>query len=276
MDLTTIIGIVLGMALVLFGIKIENLGSFWSAESVLIVLGGTISAIIASYPVSTLKQVPKHFKILVRGNRYNPMQYIDILVELAQVARKNGLLALEERAAQMDDPFFKQSLMLIVDATNPNKVKGILNNDLDFLSERHDEGVDIYERGAALAPAFGMIGTIIGLVIMLKSMNLEADGADALSENMAIALITTFYGSLLANLIFLPIAKKLKIRNDEEYLCKQIIIEGVLSIQSGENPNFLKEKLISFLAQHERDRIMNTEGGQGGKKEKKRKIKNKK
>lgn len=273
MDFTTIVGIVLGMTLVLFGIKIQNLPSFWSPESFLIVLGGTISAIIASYPISALKQIPKHFKILFMGNKYNPMQYIDVLVELAQVARKNGLLALEEKATQMEDPFFKQSLMLIVDATNPNKVKEILNNDLDFLSERHEEGVDIYERGASLAPAFGMIGTIIGLVIMLKSMNLEEDGASALSENMAIALITTFYGTLLANLIFLPIAKKLRVRNDEEYLCKQIIIEGVLSIQSGENPNFVKEKLISFLAQHERDKIMNTEDVPKGKKEKKKKEK---
>ena len=269
MDITTVVGIILGTILVIFGIIFDledpslfvfkNLGNFIDLPSIFIVLGGTLSAVIASYPLNALKQIPKHFKILISGNKYNPMEYIDLLVEFSQVARKNGLLALEEMANKQTEPFFKQSIMLIVDATDPEKVKSMLNNDLDYLAERHSDSVGIYEKASAVAPAFGMIGTLIGLVNMLKNMNLESGsgGSSSLGADMSVALITTFYGCVLANLIFSPIAKKLSIRNDEEYLCKQIIIEGVLSIQSGENPKFMKEKLISYLSQKERELALN-------------------
>ena len=191
------------------------------------------------------------------------MEYIDLLVEFSQIARKNGLLALEEKANQQTDPFLKQSIMLIVDATDPEKVKSILANDLDYLADRHAEGVGMYEKASAYAPAFGMIGTLIGLVNMLKGMSLDSGtGTSSLGADMSVALITTFYGCVMANLIFMPIAKKLSVRNDEEYLCKQIIIEGVLSIQSGENPKFMKEKLISYLEQRQRD-AANGEGTPG-------------
>ena len=272
MDITTIVGIIAGLVLICFGVVFDpsetsifvfrNLINFVDIPSVFIVLGGTLSAVIASYPASTLKQIPKHIKILLSGSKYNPMEYIDLLVEFSQVARKNGLLTLEEMANKQTDPFFKQSIMLIVDATDPEKVKSMLNNDLDYLAERHSDSVGIYEKASSFAPAFGMIGTLIGLVNMLKNMNLDGStGASSLGSDMSVALITTFYGCILANLVFSPIAKKLSIRNDEEYLCKQIIIEGVLSIQSGENPKFMKEKLISYLSQRERDMALESSGG---------------
>ncbi|WMI80979.1 motility protein A [Anaerotignum sp. MB30-C6] len=250
MDLTTFIGIIFGMVLVLFGIKVENLGNFWDPESVLIVMGGTLAALLASYPARILKQLPKQLKILLK-NPYNPMEFIDQLYELAIIARKNGLLALEEKAGAMEDPFFREGLMLIVDSTTPQQVNEILNNTMDHIEERHSEIIEFYEKGASYAPAFGMVGTLIGLVNMLMSMNME-DGADGISTNMGIALITTFYGSVLANLFFMPIAKKLQVRSDEELLCRKIIIEGILAIQAGENPSFLKEKLITYLPQYER------------------------
>lgn len=250
MDLTTVIGIIIGAALVIFGIRLENIGNFWSFESVLIVLGGTFAALIASYPARVLKQLPKQFKILLK-NPYNPMEFIEQLHELAIIARKNGLLALEEKANGMEDPFFREGLMLIVDSTTPQQVHEILDNTLDHIEERHAEIIQFYEKGASYAPAFGMVGTLIGLVNMLMSMNLDA-GADGLSVSMGIALITTLYGSLLANLFFIPIAKKLQVRSDEELLCRQIIIEGILAIQAGENPTFLKEKLITYLPQYEK------------------------
>ena len=272
MDITTIVGIIAGLVLICFGVVFDpsetsifvfkNLTNFIDIPSVFIVLGGTLSAVIASYPASTLKQIPKHIKILLSGSKYNPMEYIDLLVEFSQVARKNGLLTLEEMANKQTDPFFKQSIMLIVDATDPEKVKSMLNNDLDYLAERHSDSVGIYEKASSFAPAFGMIGTLIGLVNMLKNMNLDGStGASSLGSDMSVALITTFYGCILANLVFSPISKKLSIRNDEEYLCKQIIIEGVLSIQSGENPKFMKEKLISYLSQRERDMALESSGG---------------
>lgn len=272
MDITTIVGIIAGLVLICFGVVFDpsetsifvfkNLTNFIDIPSVFIVLGGTLSAVIASYPASTLKQIPKHIKILLSGSKYNPMEYIDLLVEFSQVARKNGLLALEEMANKQTDPFFKQSIMLIVDATDPEKVKSMLNNDLEYLAERHSDSVGIYEKASSFAPAFGMIGTLIGLVNMLKNMNLDGTtGATSLGADMSVALITTFYGCILANLVFSPIAKKLSIRNDEEYLCKQIIIEGVLSIQSGENPKFMKEKLISYLSQREREMALGNSSG---------------
>lgn len=268
MDFTTIIGIIMSVVLIGYGIMAgvgpKQLGNFWDFNSVLIVVGGTIAAVVSSYPVKTLKQIPKHFKIMMNGKKYNPIEFIDTLVEFAQIARKNGLLALEEKANEQTDPFFKQSIMLIVDATDPDKVREMLNNDLDYLSERHEEAVGLYEKASAVAPAFGMIGTLIGLINMLKGLDLGGGDASSLGQGMSVALITTFYGCLLAHVLFSPIAKKLKIRNDEEYLCKQIIIEGVLSIQSGENPKFLKEKLISYLSQKQREQALGEEGGEGG------------
>lgn len=268
MDITTIVGIIVGLILVTFGVVFdleapslfvfENLKNFVDIPSLFIVLGGTLSAVVASYPLNNLKQIPKHVKILINGNKYDPMEYIDLLVEFSQVARKNGLLALEEMADKQTDPFFKQSIMLIVDATDPEKVKSMLNNDLEYLADRHSDSVGMYEKASSYAPAFGMIGTLIGLVNMLKNIDFtEGSGASSLGGDMSVALITTFYGCILANLVFSPIAKKLSIRNDEEYLCKQIIIEGVLSIQSGENPKFMKEKLISYLSQEQRELALN-------------------
>lgn len=268
MDITTIVGIIAGLILVTFGVVFdleapslfvfENLKNFVDIPSLFIVLGGTLSAVVASYPLNNLKQIPKHVKILINGNKYDPMEYIDLLVEFSQVARKNGLLALEEMADKQTEPFFKESIMLIVDATDPEKVKSMLNNDLEYLADRHSDSVGMYEKASSYAPAFGMIGTLIGLVNMLKNIDFtEGSGASSLGGDMSVALITTFYGCILANLVFSPIAKKLSIRNDEEYLCKQIIIEGVLSIQSGENPKFMKEKLISYLSQEQRELALN-------------------
>lgn len=278
MDITTIVGVVIGFVLIFGGIMVGSDGidpgklmNFVDVASIVIVLGGTVAAVVASYPLPALKQIPKHLKIMMDGKKFDPMQYIEILVELAQFARKNGLLALEERAKDLEDPFFRQGIMLIVDATDPDRVRDMLNNDLDYLSERHDEGAGMYEKASALAPAFGMVGTLIGLVNMLKGMDMDSGGASKMGEDMSVALITTFYGVVLANLIFSPIAKKLRIRNNEEYLCKQIIIEGVLSIQSGENPKFLKEKLTSFLAQQHRESAFGEEGGQDTEKKGKKK-----
>ncbi|MEA5083815.1 MAG: motility protein A [Lachnospiraceae bacterium] len=252
MDLTTIVGIIAGFALITFGIGIKSIGNFIDPQSILIVLGGTISGLVASYPVRVLKLVPKAFVNTVKPKNYDVMASIEQLQEMAIIARKNGLLALEDKANEAEDPFFKQGLMLIVDATAPEKVRELMNTDLENIQDRHGEIVEFFEKAAAYAPGFGLVGTLIGLINMLRSMSAEG-GSDALALNMGVAMITTFYGSILCNLIFLPIAKKLAVRNEEEALCKRVIIEGILSIQAGENPTFLKEKLITFLPQYARD-----------------------
>lgn len=275
MDLTSIIGLVVGMVLIVFvGIGPKDLNAFWDPQSVAIVLGGTLAAVIASYPFGMLKETVKHTKILFQGKRYNVQALIETLEEMAQIARKNGLLALEEKANEVDEPFFKQGIMLIVDATEPEEVRSMMENELDIMSQRHEESLGIYEKAAGYAPAFGMIGTLVGLVVMLNNMDPEQGSSD-IGPAMATALITTFYGCVLAHLLFSPIAKKLRIRNDEELLYKQIMIEGILAIQAGDNPKFLKEKLLTYMSQKERSKMQ--EGGEGGgeqkpdKKEKKKK-----
>ena len=154
--------------------------------------------------------------------------------------------------------------MLVVDAAEEDEIRSRLENELDAIADRHDSGVAIYEKASSYAPAFGMIGTLVGLVNMLKSMNLDSGGASTLGEDMSVALVTTFYGCILANLIFSPMAKKLRIRNDEEMRYRQIMVEGIMSIQAGDNPKFLKEKLASYLDQKMQTKILNSDGSGGG------------
>lgn len=263
MDLSTIIGIVSGLAITTWGIMLSgSIMNFYDPPSIVIVIGGSIAAIIASFPFSILKDVPHHMVLLVQSKKYNHDQCIDTLVEFATEARKNGLLSLEQKSEDIKDIFFKNALMLIVDAHEPGEVKDRLNNELDFLFERHENGISIYEKGAAVAPAFGMIGTLIGLINMLKSLDLSSGASDSLGNNMSVAMVTTFYGCLLSHMIFAPIAKKLSIRNTEEYLYKQLIIEGVLSIQRGDNPKFLREKLVCYLGEKKRDLASGEDGAE--------------
>lgn len=272
MDVTTIIGLLVGIGVVVSGILQDgSIMNFASLSSFLIVLGGTLAAVFACFPLSSLKNIGKHFKIIMQGKSFQPEPLIESLVEMAQIARKNGLLALEEKANELEDPFYKRSIMLIVDATEAEKVKEMLEAELESMAARHDEETAIYEKGAAFAPAFGMVGTLIGLINMLKSLNLDDGGSDALGENMSVALITTLYGVMLANLFFTPIAQKLQIRNSEEIIYRQIIIDGVLGIQAGDNPKSLKESLVASLTQKQQNRILDSEGGGGGDKPKKEK-----
>lgn len=273
MDLTTIIGIVAGLALIIFGgIGADKIPNFIDPNSMFIVFGGSLAAVVASFPWSTLKQTVKHFKVMVQGKRYDTEKLIDTLVDMAQVARKSGLLALEERAGELDDPFFKQGIMMIVDATEPEEVRTLLENELATTAERHDEMISVYEKASAFAPGFGMIGTLVGLVNMLMNMDPSEGGSSTIGTDMGTALITTFYGCVLAQLVFSPMAKKLSIRNNEEVVYKQIMIEGILAMQAGDNPKFLKEKLVTYLSTKERLKLLDEEsGGTKVKKDKKKK-----
>ena len=263
MDVSTLIGWVMAVALVVWGIGFDKLGNFWDLQSLAIVLGGAVAALIASYPFRILKDVPKHILICFRGGKYNVPKLVDQMVDLAMLARQSGLLALEEKAEEIKDPFFKQSILKIVDANDPDKVREMLEKELDDMAARHDEGAGIYEKGSAYAPAFGMIGTLVGLINMLKGMDLgDSGGASNLGQDMSVALITTFYGSMLANWVCTPTSNKLQANNTIEMQAKEIMIEGLLSIQAGENPRVIEEKLKSFLSPNERP--SQDEGGGGG------------
>jgi chemotaxis protein MotA len=202
--------------------------------------------------------------ITINTKKYDTGKVIDLLVDMAKTARKKGLLVLEEQANSMKDPFLKQSIMLIVDAMDGEKIRELLESELSSMMERHDQDVSLYEKGSSVAPALGMIGTLIGLVNMLKNMSDESGGVNSLGADMSVALITTFYGCILAHMLFGPMAKKLRIRNDEELLYKQIIIEGVLSIQAGDNPKYLEEKLLSYLSQKQQNKIMKKKSAGAG------------
>ena len=233
-----------------------NLWNFFDAASIFIVIGCTFAIVVASFPGDTLAAIPKHFGVILNANKFDPMKYIDQLVDLAQTARKNGLLALEGKANEQEDPFFKMAIMLIVDANDPDKVRAILENDIECMSARHEDAAALYDKAGSVAPAFGMVGTLVGLINMLNNMELSGDGGSSIGKDMGTALITTLYGCILAHMIFGPIANNLRTRDSEEVLCKQIIVEGIMSIQSGENPKALREKLLTYIPQGKR-----TEGG---------------
>ena len=272
MDLTTLIGIFAGVIVVFVGIiwgkegiNIGEIVNFYDISSIFITFGGSILMVVASTPIRVLKKIGSHMKIAFLGKKQDPMIAINAIVEYAQMARKSGLLALEEKANQETEPFLQSAILLIVDAVDSEKLRSMLENELENMDTRHAESISMYERGAAFGPAFGMIGTLIGLIKMLR--NLNAGDADALAEGMSVALITTFYGSLFANIICAPIASKLQGHHDAEMLYKTIILEGVLSIQSGENPKYIREKLVSFLAQNQRTDVNKKDKGSSDDKE---------
>ena len=261
MNISLIIGWVLSFGLVIFGIffnegKIDpgNMTNFIEISSLAITVGGTIGCLVASFPMSYLKGLGKRFMLALKPKKYDPTKYIANIVEYAQVARTRGLLALEESANQCTDPFMKSSLMLIVDANDPEKVRGMLDDTIMFMCERHENGRSFFEKGVGIFPAFGMLGTLIGLINMLASM--DFDHPERLTGGMAQALITTFYGSLFANVIMAPIGMALKNAHEDELLCMQIIEEGVLALAGGSNPRYIQEKLEFRLpkSQHTADK----------------------
>lgn len=259
MDPSLMVGIIAGLLLLTYAIGVGNIKHFLSLQGAAIVVGGTFAALVASFPFMTLKKVPGQVLIAIRGELMNPGLYIDQIVDCAHVARKFGLLALEKLAEAQEDNFMRDSMLLIVDAVDYDKARYMMEAELTYMDERHTESIAFFERGAAFAPAFGLVGTLIGLIIMLANLGLDdVDGTATLTNGMAIALITTFYGSLLANLFFTPIASKLNVKNDREIMCKRLILEGILSIQAGENPKFIRAKLISFLPYKERVELQKT------------------
>lgn len=260
MDLMSLIGFIAAIVLVVFGmvftmptageafdlakqINFNNILTFIDYPSIAITIGGTFATLMISFPGKSFTKMLKHLKIIFFPRKYNPINQIERIVTLAKSARSRGLLALEDELKDDDDDFLRNGIMMVVDAIDPEKVKSLMEEELDFLDERHGQDRAIYDKGATFAPAFGMIGTLIGLILMLKEM----DDPDKLGSGMAVALITTFYGSMLCNIVFLPISSKLKVRHEEEYLCKLIVCEGIQAIQAGENPRFISEKLYRLL-----------------------------
>ncbi len=248
MTKTTVTGILAGVACILISIFISGeLGDYVDMPSILITAGGTIASTIASFPFSKLKTIIPVFKIAFAEQDYDLQHNIDMIIEIANVARREGLLALEDAVDNMDNHFLRKGVMLIVDGADPELVKDIMQAEIYFIQERHAQSQAVIDSMASYAPAYGMVGTLIGLINMLKNL----EDSSTLGPSMAVALVTTFYGVVLANLIFTPISKKLKLQTAAEARQKELLLEGLLSIQDGENPRIIRDKLNAFLSRRE-------------------------
>ncbi len=262
MDIATLIGIVGGLGMVLYGILSSGASviDYIDYSSIIITFGGSLMGLVASYSLKDFLNGFKGITIAFKSPKLDHGATISKIIELSNVARKEGLLALEEVAQSLDDEFMKKGILLIVDGTEPELVRGILETELVNMDERHRSAAGFFETWAALGPAWGMIGTLIGLINMLQDLSDSA----AIGPNMSVALVTTLYGSIIANWLCTPIANKLKAQNSVEYQLKEIVIEGLLSIQAGENPRVIEEKLKSFLSPKDRLSVSPEEGGGEG------------
>ena len=243
MDIGTIIGLLMA-----FGLIILGMGSFVSAfvdfPSLLIVLGGTLGAIFVFFPMENLMGLGGVIRNVFFAKPAQSSTLIATIIDFAGRARREGILSLQNAGNETDDTFFVKGINLVVDGIEESVIEEILTTEIDFLEDRHKKGADMLATMGALSPAFGMIGTLIGLVIMLQNL----EDTSAIGPAMAIALITTFYGAVLANVVFIPFSGKLRQRSAQEMLLKRLTLEGVLAISSGNNPRVVEQKLNSYLA----------------------------
>lgn len=252
MDIATIVGLASGWGLVTITIVMGGSPAiFWSPQSILVVLGGTVAATLTNFPLGDVLSVFGTLKNAFIHRMPPPETLIEKIVNFATIARREGILALEAHAGEAGDEFLGKSIQLAIDGTAPELIKDILTTEIAFMEDRHALGQSVLVAMGTYAPAFGMIGTLVGLVQMLAAM----EDPSSIGAGMAVALLTTLYGAIIANVFFLPAAGKLKVRTANELLSKEVIIEGILSIQSGDNPRVVEQKLKSFVAPSVRDNI---------------------
>lgn len=264
MDLASLLGLAVAFVLVIFGIVYSKTGidfsvimNFLDVPSALITFGGAFCAALAMNSIPSYLSGIKSIGVIFKHGSINVGEIIQKIIDLSNTARKEGLLSLEDAARDIGDDFLKKGIMLVVDGTDPELVRAIMETELDALGGRHKLNIKFWQDLGAAGPAWGMIGTLIGLVNMLKNLS----DASAIGPAMAVALLTTLYGSLLANWICTPVATKLGAIDGDEFMVKTIMIEGLLSIQAGENPRVIEEKLKSFLSPKDRPQG-DSEGGE--------------
>ncbi len=244
MDLSSIVSVIGTMGVIFIGMAIAgNPIMFIDGASFFIVIGGGVGAFFISYPMDKCIEFISVLKVVFSGQQLDVDEVRPVMVSFAEKARREGLLALEDDLQELDDEFLRKGIQLVVDGTDPELVEQIMRTELNYIDKRHEFGSGAMVHMAGLFPALGMIGTLIGLVVMLANL----DDPDALGPSMAVALITTFYGAVVANALCAPMGQRLSMKNDEEILQKELMIEGVLAIQAGENPRIVEEKLKAFL-----------------------------
>ena len=245
MDIATLVGILVSFGLVIVSILMGGEGTwFVSAPSLMIVGGGTMGATLLAYPLVDVLGVFKVAKNVFMHKSQVVSELIPLISEFAKKARQEGILSFESQLADIEDPFLVQGIQMAIDGMESSAIEDVMTTEIIYLEERHRLGSEIFSTMGTFAPAVGMLGTIIGLVQMLMQM----EDPSQIGAPMALALLTTFYGTLVANLVFLPIAGKLKTRSKQELLIKQMVLEGVISIQSGDNHRIVEQKLKAFIA----------------------------
>ncbi|HLR75744.1 MAG TPA: flagellar motor protein MotP [Virgibacillus sp.] len=247
-DILTPIGITLGFLMIMLAIVAKDGRSgaalFFDVSSIFIVIGVLIASLFINFKMEQIKLAGTVIKEAFYKNDQRLSDLIKLFISLSERARREGLLALENELEDVDDEFVRKGILLAVDGIEPEVINDIMNAEITAMEEQHYKGRTILEKSGEYAPAWGMIGTLVGLVLMLSNLQDPA----SLGPNMAVALLTTLYGTVLANLVFIPMASKLESKTEEEVFIKQVIIEGVIGVQSGQNPRILEEKLSAFLS----------------------------
>lgn len=248
-NITPLIALFGGFTLIIVAISLQgSITIFWSLSSLFITILGSFSALLISYPLKYLKTLPSLIKQILVAPLDSRRELIVFFADLSRKARKEGLLSLEDDISNLEDQFLKRGLQMVIDGIEPETIQEILSLEIETTENRHSMGQKIFQSWGELAPAFGMIGTLIGLVVMLSDLNDSAN----IGVGMATALITTFYGAVFANLVLIPISNNLKTQTDEELFTREMVLEGILAIQSGVNPRIVEEKLMTYLSPQER------------------------
>lgn len=251
MDKATAGGLVSGVALILLAIAIapgSSFAAFIDIPSAAVVVGGAAAATFIAFPTAAMFLFPKVLKKVFVPNQPDLGPVISQIVEFAEIARKDGILALEAKTEEIQDPFILLGVQMAVDGTDVELMEQILRTEMEAVANRHKNGKSLMDTVGRYAPAFGMIGTLMGLIIMLGNM----DDPEAIGPGMAVALITTLYGAVVSNLFFLPFADKLAFYSKQEFQIREVIIKGLIAIQEGDNPRVIEQKLNTFLPQDKR------------------------
>lgn len=251
MDLATILGLVLAIAVIAFTLILDG-GSpgelFHHPQAILITVGGAIMAAMVSVPLKTVLGFPKLFMSSFQAQSIDPLPAIDTITDMADQARREGLLGLEERVKSLEDAFLRKGIMLVVDGVDPAQVKAVLEAEVEHMAHRHELGIGFINAMGGYAPTMGIVGTVMGLISVLKQL----DDPSVLGESIAAAFLATLWGIMSANVFFLPVAGKLAYKSSQEVAFRNMLIEGIIALQAGENPRMVRDKLMTFVAPADR------------------------
>ena len=253
MDIASLVGLIVALALVIGSILIGSapMSAFIDVPSIMIVIGGSLAAAMICFPLKSILRTPLVMKKVFLNKPLNVKDLIQLIVSLAETARRDGLLALEARLEEIDSPFVKLGVQMAVDGTRPEVIEDIMRTEIDAIATRHREGKGLMDQMGRFAPAYGMIGTLMGLIMMLSNMS----DPSSIGAGMAVALITTLYGSIVSNVFFIPFAEKLNFISKQEQVALEIVLRGIMGIQSGENPRVIQQKLMTYLPPAQRQAV---------------------